>query len=394
MSRAAIAALLGVGGALMIMKGVAGDRSLSETWEAYTGGKKRGDKVTEEFKGLSKEDWIERQQNLRALGFRAPTEGVYNEGMVRAVKDFEREHGLEVDGEWDDEVEEALAEEIEYLEKNGVPKWFHNRIDQHGYESLEDFELSGQGRIGSSDRVTGKAYLEDPAIGKFDTASLELASKYEPYWELSDFPPLPGPQFMTWDEDRQKLVLGPDHLYAQAHAITDMIEVVKDRKGFRDIPREWLDQYNQRWEDSPYWKQGALNYGALIALGPLYVPTLIGEQVLWHWYSNEFDVASKSQAVYFEAIMKGIYAGAMVSRLMFADGRQIAIKDWKANSESKQAAIADYSMLLNGVIGELVAIYKTHSSFTAAQLDGAVRSKVDRWSRAKNKSHIIVLEER
>jgi peptidoglycan hydrolase-like protein with peptidoglycan-binding domain len=390
MSRAAIAALLGVGGALMIMKGVAGDRSLSETWEAYTGGKKRGDKVTEEFKGLSKEDWVERQQKLRALGFRAPTEGVYNEGMVRAVKDFEREHGLEVDGEWDDEVEEALAEEIEYLEKNGMPKWFHDRIEPYGYQSLEDFERHGQGYIDASDVGRGKALVKDQEVGVFDAASLELASIYEPYWELE--PPLPGPQFMTWDDENKKLILGPGHLDAQASVITDLINKVKNSRYFKEMPREWLDAYHRRWGESPTWRKGwAAALGAPL-LG-VFTPGLIAEEFLKWKYEREFASRQSTQEIMGASIIQGIVVGVLSSRLMFYKGKHIKIDDWKVDQGEKSAAIKVYSELVEGLVVGMVEIQKTSGSIRAAQLDGLIKSAI-RKVRGVPNPIIIILEEK
>ena len=395
MSRTAIAALLGVGGALMIMKGIAGNRSLSETWEGYTGGKPKEDAVDPEVRDKSEEDWKKWQGHLQSLGFRAPISGRYDEGTQRAVEEFERVCGLEEDGIWDAELEETIMEEIEFLEKNGMPRWFCKRLEPQGYQSLEDFERSGQGYFTSSEELRGSAFVKDESVGRFDPASLELAQKYEPYWELSV--PLPGPQFMTWDKSKKKLVLGPYHLYAQAEVILAIIEKYKDNKALKDTPREWLDQYDRLWSDAPFWQQGLQAYGALVVLGPLYAPAAIGDRVLKYWHEQEFEKGQSTQQIRFKAFMRGLNAAAKASRLMFADGKQMAIKDWKdwkANTEDKQAAIAEYAMMLQGIVSGLVEAYKANEgSVREAQIEGRIKAVI-RKSRDVPNQKIIVLEER
>jgi len=239
MNKTAIAALLGIGGVLMIMKGASGGGSISDAFSG-TFKKPKEEDLDPAIRGMSEGELRELHKKLSALGF------------ANNIRGFRHVVGLEDSEMWDPELIEVINEEFDYLEQNGITKWSEESIGEMGFESIEDFEKSGQGQISEDDRITGKTYDTEGLMG--------LVSKYEPYWESDEYVPLPGPQYMAWDESEGELVIGPDHFFTQACVLLDLIDIVKDGKGFKDVEREYLNNYNKRWKDSEYWKRGAAYY--------------------------------------------------------------------------------------------------------------------------------------
>lgn len=396
MSKTAIAALLGVGGALMIMKGVAGDASFSDAFTPYAPGKSKKEKnVDTALRGKSAEEWEDWQLKLQSIGFRAKPTGDMDDGTSKAVKDFRLRTGLgnEDDYEWNEDVEEAILREVEHLENEGVPKWFFDRILAHGYSGLEDFESSGQG-VKFDNAFFGKAYVSDPSIGVFDKASMELLSKYEPYWYAEGYPPLPGPQFMTWDESKGKLILGPDHLHTQACVLIGLIDKVKKAKWFKDDnSSEWIKSYNDRWVDAPYWKQGAYNYlMTRPALLPILAPLTIADHVYAWWASGSDDGKYPD---YMRIAMEAFAKSLLAVPLMFYNGRQIKISDWDVSSDEKKAALLDYLILIKGIVGGIVGAYKAgNGKVSDSQIKSVVTLKSARWSKDNLDKHFAIVQER
>lgn len=341
MSKTALAALIGIGGALMIFKGVSGGSGLD--LGSYFGGKSKEKDVDPSLRDKTEDEWRAWQQRLRDLGFKAPDTGKYDEGTQKAVKDFERVHGLEIDGVWDDELEEAIIEEMEYLEKNGMPNWFNNQISEQGYQSLDDFER------------LGKRYYEEGVIGEFDPQSLAIKDTVEKYWDEG----LPGPQFITYSDDEKKIIAGPDHLLMLSEIVLEVIY-----KYSPTMPSSsWLDAYEARYTDQGLYTE-SIHAASSYITGPIGGAVRLVERLQKYWHEAELADQTSWYNAKNTAYIQSLQKIAMRQPLMFYKGSQMETEDFEVDSTAKAIAVAEYVLL----VGELTT--RLARAFAEVKPDG------------------------